>query len=258
MTEAVPARITNPKVATLAPTWRRFRGISVLFDNPGTRLAGGVTPLEAMQVDAPDRQRLYDELAGVVAQVDAGAMRDRYGFCPLPRFSYHVTICDGPNERTLSGDGAARHAAATLIARLPASLHLAPATLPYVCGAAVLQVVRADPITFAVSSVAIWRHVLAVRLEPATAPSGSALARVARARAQLVDDLRAELGLAVPAWRPHVSLGYFPNGAAARAAGATLPRWNGALAAGDTSTITFASASVYGFTDMVSFVRLGL
>jgi hypothetical protein len=258
VTDAVPARITNPKVATLTPTWRRFRGTSVLFDNPGTRLAPGVTPLEDLPVDEPDRQRLYDDLAGVVAQVDAEAMRERYGFCPLPRYSYHVTICDGPNERTISGDGAPQHAAAALIEQLPDSLDRAPTTLGCLCRARVLRVVADSPITFAATGVAIWSHVLAALLEPAGALSRSALDRVTQARAELVDDLRTQLGLQISAWRPHVSLGYFPNRAAAKAATATLARWNRALTTWPPSPITFDSASVYGFTDMVSFLRLGL
>jgi hypothetical protein len=100
--------------------------------------------------------------------------------------------------------------------------------------------------------------VLAARLEPAGRSSLAALERVAQARTELSDDLWAELGLRTQAWRPHVSLGYFPNRSAAKAATATLPRWNQTLATRPSATMTFEAASVYGFTDMVSFLRLGL
>jgi hypothetical protein len=99
--------------------------------------------------------------------------------------------------------------------------------------------------------------VLAARLEPAGTVSRIALERVHRARTELADDLWTQLGLRTQAWRPHVSLGYFPNRDAADAATAMLPRWNQALTAGRRSPIALDSAAVYGFTDMVSFLRLG-
>lgn len=257
MRGVVTTRITNPKVATLAPTWRRHCGLSVLFDNPGTRLAPGVMPLEDLSVDAPDRQRLYDELAGLVAQVDPQAMRARYGFCPLPRHSYHVTVCDGPNQRDVGDQGVDHPAEAALLDQLPGSLDRAPEVLGFLCRARVLDTAAANPVTFEVADVAVWGQVLAARLEPPSPSSRVALERVRRARAELVDDLWNRLGLRTQPWRPHISLGYFPNRQAAQAATATLRRWNRGLAAARRPAIAFASASVYGFTDMVSFLRLG-
>ena len=252
------ARITNPKVASLAPTWRRYRGVSVLYDNPGARGGPGVIPLEGMPVDDPTRQRLYDDLMGVVTDVDLGAMRERFGFCPLPRYSYHVTVCDGPNERDIAkGASSGSAQAAAVIHELPDSLHRLPDALAFLCRTRVLPTVAANPLTFEATGIAIWGHVLAARLEP-DGRSSRALERVAQARTELADDLWAELGLRTQAWRPHVSLGYFPNRSAAKAATATLPRWNQMLATRPPATMTFEAASVYGFTDMVSFLRLGL
>ena len=257
--DGTTARITNPKVATLAPTWRRYRGVSVLFDNPGTRAKSGVTPLENIPIDDPERQRLYDDLADVVTDVDLDGMRERFGFCPLPRYSYHVTICDGPNERDIAEDGPSRRAhVAVVINQLPGSLPRLPDALGFLCRARLLPTVAANPVTFEAASIAIWSHVLAARLEPDGRSSQVALERVTRARAELADDLRAQLDLRMQPWRPHVSLGYFPNCDAAKAAKATLARWNQTLTTRPLPPITFSAASIYGFTDMVSFLRLGV
>lgn len=252
-------RITNPKLATLDPAWRRYRGLSVLFDNPGSRPGPGITALEDVPVGDGQRQTLYDVLAGVVGDADPERMRDGYGFCPLPRYSYHVTVCDGPNEHAIAGatspDGAV---AAALIAELPDSLDRATAQLRWLCRSPLLGAVAANAVTLAVSDVVIWGHVLAARLVPVDTQAQGALDRIAQARAALVDQLESRLGLQTQAWRPHVSLGYFANRRSAKAATATLPQWRRALAAQRTPPIRFASAAVYGFTDMASFYRLGV
>lgn len=231
----------------------------MLFDNPGTRVGSGVVPLEHMPVDDPEQQRLYDHLAGVVAEVDSDGMHERYGFCPLPRHSYHVTICDGPNEREIDRSTAPRRAAvAAVVDGLPDSLGDVSTVLGFLYRARVLAAVRADPVTLAATGIAIWGHVLAAHLEPAGPVARVALDRIARARTELSNDLQAQLGLLSQTWRPHVTLGYFPNRPAAQAATATMPRWRDALTARPMPTITFGSAAVYGFSDMVTFYRLGL
>jgi hypothetical protein len=195
----------------------------------------------------------------VVTDVDLDGMRERFGFCPLPRYSYHVTICDGPNERDIAEDGPSRRAhVAVVINQLPGSLPRLPDALGFLCRARLLPTVAANPVTFEAASIAIWSHVLAARLEPDGRSSQVALERVTRARAELADDLRAQLDLRMQPWRPHVSLGYFPNCDAAKAAKATLARWNQTLTTRPLPPITFSAASIYGFTDMVSFLRLGV
>lgn len=251
-------RITNPKVATLEPTWRRYRGISVLFDNPGTRTRPGICALAGMTVDDPAQQRLYDALADVVADADPDGMRGRYGFCPLPRHTYHVTICDGPNERDVASVSRPyRTAVAALIEELPGSLARVPSTLGLLYRSELLTAVEANPVTLGASDIVVWGHVLAARLEPVDPTAHTAVERVARARTDLTEEVQAELRLRTQAWRPHVSLGYFPNSRAAEGGAATLGRWNRAWAARSRPMIAFRSAAVYGFTDMVSYYRLG-
>lgn len=241
--------ITNDKLIGLEPSWRRYHGISVLFDNPGTRPGPGIVRLEDIPVDDPDRQRLYDELADAVAGGDR-RLRDRYGLCPLPRHSFHVTVCDGPNERD-----AVPHVSA-LLDDLPSSLDRLAVELPFMAGAEVLTTVAGTPVTLVVSEIAIWGHVLVARLAPHGPEHRVALERVTRARDLLVQDLWTNLGLRTQRWRPHVSLGYFPNRDAADAAVAALPPAFRSLPERLRTPITFSSAAVYGFADMVSFFRL--
>lgn len=240
--------ITNAKVASLAPTWRRYHGVSVLFDNPGTRPAPGVVRLEEIPVVDPRQQQLYDDLAGAVADV-GGDWRDRHGLCALPRHTYHITVCDGPNERS----GVRRVSA--LLDGLPATLDRLADGLDVMTDARVLTAVADNPVTLGVAEVVVWGHVLAARLAPVDAAGDAALDRIAVARRELVDQLWARLRLRTQRWRPHVSLGYFPNRAAADAAGAALPTaWRDLAGALDAS-VTVSSAAVYGFTDMVTFFR---
>lgn len=245
-----PPPITNPKIASLDPTWRRYHGVSVLFDNPGTRPGPGIVRLEAIPVDDPDQQRLYDALAAAFTDEDC-VLRNRYGFCPLPRHSYHVTVCDGPNER----DAAA--GAAAILEGLPDSLDRLDAEMGYLARARVLAAAGTNAVLLEASEIVVWGHVLAVRLSPVDAPARVALERIARARSELVDDLRTHLRLRTQPWRPHVSVGYFPNRNAAARAHAERRAWSGSLPQNLRSTIAFDSAAVYGFTDMASFFRRG-
>lgn len=241
--------ITNAKVASLAPTWRPYRGLSVLFDNPGTRLPPGVARLEDIAVVEPERQRLYDDLACAVADGDEG-WRDRHGLCPLPRRSYHVTVCDGPNQHS------GIPSVSALLDGLPASLERLTNELGVMTGARVLAVAADNAVTLAVSEIVVRGHVLAARLVPVDPVSDTALDRIAAARAELVDGLWTVLRLRTQYWYPHVSLGYFPNRRAAAAAGAALPTAYQDLPAVLDESITFASAAVHGFTDMASFLRV--
>lgn len=241
--------ITNPKIASLAPTWRRHHGVSVLFDNPGTLPAPGVARLDDIQVTDPAAQRLYDELSAIRASLDR-RFHVEHGLCALPRSSFHVTVCDGPNER---------HAIASLAALLdglPRSLERLPDDLSVLAHTRLLAAVARQPVTFTAGQLVVRGHVLAAALSPAGADDARTVQRISTARDDLVDALWARLRLPSQPWRPHVSLGYFPNRAAARAAGRALPDRLRTLPAGSTSPITFTHAAVYGFTDMASYFRL--
>lgn len=247
--------ITNPKVAGLEPTWRTWRGVSVLFDNPG--LPSGDRLEDATAPGVPE-QRLYDDLSVLIDAARPAALRAAYGFCPLPRSTYHVTVCDGPNEQELArvkGPGTAEITA--LVAALPDSLGQVPAALAFADPDALLRAVTENPVTLAAHETVIWGSVLAARLVAANEDSTGALERIAGARQAVADAFNTSLGMAPRPWRPHVSLGYFANREGARRAQQKLPEWNQWLAASRPPPITYRSAALYGFIDMVTFLRVG-
>lgn len=247
--------ITNPKIAGLEPTWRTWRGVSVLFDNPG--LLPGPRLDDATAAGVAE-QRLYDDLSVLVDAARPPALRAGYGFCPLPRSTYHVTVCDGPNEEELARTkGSATAEVAALIATLPDSLGQVPAALEFAEPDALLRTAKENPVTLAAQEVVIWGSVLAARLGAADGSSAGALERITGARQVVAAALSAALGMAAKAWRPHVSLGYFANHEAADRARENLAVWNQWLAASEPASITYRSAALYGFTDMVSFFRVG-
>lgn len=247
--------ITNPKIAGLEPTWRTWRGVSVLFDNPG--LPPGHR-LEDATAAGVAQQRLYDDLAVLVDAARPSALRAAFGFCPLPRSTYHVTVCDGPNEEELAQAEAPGTAeVATLVAALPHSLAQVPAALAFAEPHALLGTAEQNPVTMTADEVVIWGSVLAVRLGAADEASAAGLAQITAARQTVARALHATLGSTVRPWRPHVSLGYFANLDGAGRAAQELDQWNRWLAASQPAPITYRSAALYGFTDMVSFFRVG-
>lgn len=246
--------ITNRKVASLDPTWRAWRGVSVLFDNPG-RPPG--RRLEDTTEAGIPQQRLYDDLAMLLEAAQPEVLRSAYGFCPLPRATYHVTVCDGPNEVELAraaGPGVA--AMAPILAALPDSLARVPDALAFADPGGLERAVADTAVTFAADALVIWGSVLAARLVAAGDTSASARQGITGAREAFADALNATLGITVKPWRPHVSLGYFANLDGARQAEERLAEWNRRLGASQPRSITFRSAALYGFTDMVSFFRV--
>lgn len=248
-------RITNPKVAGLEPVWRPYAGVSVLFDNPGPtpRARGGLRPLTVPRAgDAP----LYDAIGAAVAALGAARAPERFGYCPLPPSTYHVTVCDGVNQ-TQTGRLPRRAAASVrrYLTALPGALPEPPPALAFLARTGAFAAAGGRAVEFRATGLAGWGSVLAVRLEPLP-ESRDALALVAEARARLAATVEARLGLRVQPWRPHLSVGYFADRDGAAAARAEIPAWSDAVRreAGD-ATVRFASASLYGFTDMVTFFR---
>jgi hypothetical protein len=187
-----------------------------------------------------------EALMGVSALLGADRLRDAYGVCPLPPPTYHVTICDGVNELQAPGvePGVAR-AVSTLLRGLPESIAQLPDSLTFLGAAEALDAARTNPVRFRAAEIVRWGSVLAVRLAPASSDDESALATIG-----------VQLGLRVQAWRPHVSLAYFADRTGAAAAAPEIPEWNRMVleSVGD-ATVRFSSASLYGFTDMVTFFK---
>jgi len=246
--------ITNPKVAGLEPSWRRYAGLSVLFDNPGRppRARGGVSRLaDPLGDDAP----LLVALAGLWPLLEAARLRDDYGLCPLPPHTYHVTVCDGVNE--IQAPSIARKYAGevrTVLDRLPESLAEIPDSLGFLADTEVRDAARGHPVTFRAAEVVGWGSALAVRLAPASHDDEASFAALTAVRDRLAAAIKRRLGIGVQPWRPHVSLAYFADRTGSAAAKAEIPQWSRMLldVVGD-STVRFSSASLYGFTDMATF-----
>ena len=247
--------ITNPKIAGLEPTWRTWRGVSVLFDNPG-RSPG--RRLEDATVAGTPQQRLYDDLAVLMDAARPATLRSAYGFCPLPRATYHVTVCDGPNEMELARAATpGAEVIAPVLAALPDSVAEVPRALAPADAGTLLRTVERNPVTLTAAALVIWGSVLAARLVAADEASSLALEQITVARSAVTGALHTMLGVPVRPWRPHVSLGYFASDEGAGHAQERLAEWNQWLAAAEPASITYRSAALYAFTDMVSFFRAG-
>jgi hypothetical protein len=141
------SEITNEKIADLEPTWRRYAGLSVLYDNPGTVLSTGLERIDALPVADDTAQELYDALEEVVAELSDGPLR-HLGFCPLPRATYHVTVCDGVNDTVMTGMSSPhRPAVQTLLDGLPDSLLRPSLALHLLRTSDLLTTVWANPCT---------------------------------------------------------------------------------------------------------------
>lgn len=254
--------ITNPKLSSVEPpAWSAYPGVSVLYDPPGCAELSGVQPLEAVSPRKHLDLMLYDRLSEAADHIADTTAQDGEPLCALPRATYHVTLCDGINEGMrdrVHGQEARREIEQTL-AGLPDSLLWATSVMRLLRDRDLLWTVWTHPISFRLSALKVWGHVLVARLEPADEGSTAALAAHEASRGELVRRLSVRLGVQVQTWRPHVTLGYFANEtAAARTREHVLPQWHGYVRERTRGlSLTFRSASVYGFTDMVSFWRLG-
>lgn len=251
------SRITNAKLRRVTPlTWRRYPGVSILYDNPGSVGLSGLEPLLPATSPAGGNRSLYQALRAVTCDI-AWSLPATGLLATLPEHTYHVTLCDGVNEGTQVRPGM-RGEVQRVLDELPDSLLGTTALMRLVQDRELFWTVRTHPVSFRVAGLSVWGHVLAAQLEPADDRSVAAKARHEAARSELMGRLRARMGVQPGHWGPHVSLGYFAHddgGAYAREH--VIPGWEDeVLARTEGLSMTFRSASVYGFTDMVTFWRL--
>jgi hypothetical protein len=254
-------RITNPKLSGVEPaTWTPYPGVSLLYEDAGCASSRGVESLERLAAVAARDDELYRQLRGGVDEFVLIARDRGVGLSPLPLYSYHVTLCDAVNQgnRTQVRDPYRQDVDDTLDA-LPDGLLRSNDLMWLMSDPEPRWRVRRDPVGFRVAGLGVWGHALVARLAPRDGRSLSAAARHEIAREQFASRLDARLGLEVQAWRPHVTLGYLANeDDAARVRDRFLGPWQDvALGRTDGTSVTFVSASVYGFTDMANFWRLG-
>lgn len=252
--------ITNPKVSSVAPLgWKTYPGLSILYDHPESAALSGVEPLEAASPPGYGDLVLYRRLREVAEAIARPTGADEGGLCPLPRYAYHVTLCDGVNEGTRAHvHPEVRAEVERTLDELPDSLLWANPVTRLLRDPDLFWSVWSNPVTFRVEALSVWGHVLVANLGPANERSVAAKATHEATRNELAARLRTRLGLRVQGWRPHLSLGYFANEhAAARARDRVIPRWQEDVRTRTEGlSVTFRSASLYAFTDMVSFWRL--
>lgn len=250
--------LTNPKLAAVEPTaWARFPGMSLLYDDAGCSSSHGLQSLERLAVVADRDDELYRRLHDAVEEA---ALRDDVGLNLLPVHSYHVTLCDVVNH------GNREHVRAPYRGLVDDTLEDLPDGLLWSNDLMALMrdpepswSVQSDPVRFRVEGLEVRGYALVARLTPSNQRSVAAVSRHEAARERFASRVHTRLGLDVQSWRPHVTLGYLANDdLAAQLGDRVLDRWQAeTLERIDGATVRFVSASVYGFTDMARFWRLG-
>ena len=257
--ETIP--VTNRKIAGLGGLrWASFGGFSLLFDNPGESVSsmGRGWLKVACSVHADPDLRLYGSFARSLDRMGQDLLSKEYLFCPLPPYSYHVTVWDGLNDgnvERLSHDH--RLDLERFLTDLPDSILTDSEFTSEICDSPL--VTRTGwVIRFGFDTLAKWgNRVLVARLTPADEESRSALTRIIADREESTGRFQKVFGVRTcTGYSPHVSLGYFANSDYAERATPLVDRWTEVVGEEvDNLTITFRSISLYGFTDMVTLFK---
>jgi 2'-5' RNA ligase len=254
--------ITNPKVASVEPRWAPFSGFSLLFDNPGdsvSLLGEGLLKADC-SLERNEDLELYRRFVRFLDEVGTHKLRDNYSFCPLHPYSYHVTVWDGLNDGNLeqvpAGD---QPRLRDFLNHLPDALITDRDFTAQVMQSAL--VTRANwSIRLQFKTLAKWSNQsLVAVLMPAEGDSELEFERIVQERAALSAQFRDRFGIAMRrSYHPHVTLGYFANEQQAELCSPHVDGWTERLQKFvGRLTITFRSISLYGFTDMVTFFKIG-
>ena len=255
--------VTNAKLHTagLEATWAHWPGCSVLFDNPGTSLldiGDGLARMNSRTGEDP-AIAFYTTLEQMLATLDLPKMAEEFGFCPLPSYSYHVTAWDGINPGNI-GTVSANHRLALqeFIAGMPGALHRQPPALDFLASSALLTQ-DFGSLNFRFLELVNWSDTaILARVDAADAASAERLKAITANRQALYARMSEILGTpAGSGYYPHVTLGYFANREQGALSRPFLAEWNARFAQRMVGlTLTFASMSLYGFTDMITFCKL--
>ncbi len=256
--------IANRKIEGLEPRWASFRGFSLLFDNPGSSfLPMNESAQEKLSkinccVDKNPELRLYKGFTEALSEIGKDLLSNTYLFCPLPSYSYHVTVWDGLNDDNVQNAGDNhRPKLENLLESLPHAL-LTDKTFTREIYDSPLITRKDWSVTFEFDELDIWgNQVLVARLKPADADSEKKLNRIVEDRAHLSLSFEQQFNVKMrTGYSPHVSLGYFANREYAELATSQIENWTRLVSKKvDNLAITFSSISLYCFTDMVTFFR---
>ena len=245
-------QLTNPRIASLTPTWASFRGFTLLFDNPGHGL--GANAGDRVLTTDPETD-FYKAVRTALAEIDSERQAAEFGLCWLPADTYHVTAWDGINDANVA-DVTPQYSdqANEFLTGLPHSLREpAPFTLfaeEHLCD-------WQRPLTFRFESLVNWRnHALGAQLCPVTEGRANFAAFEAR-RAMLNDGFHAEFGTkASSEYGPHSTLGYFANEDDAERSHAQLAAWQSVFVHRlHGHVLRLQQISLYGFTNLTHFVK---
>ena len=250
--------ITNPKVASFAPTWSRFVGFSILFDNPGQSLESNAG-FETIRCDvtASDDLALYRELSIAIRELGEGSLSD-LGLCLLPPSSYHVTFFDCGNQaNAVAANPNSQASLMSLIEGLP-DLWTEHHELVAPAVQAANALTTSFPVSFRYSHLKNWGNsVLVAVLEPSDEISASNLKHLVEERANLSNFYRTTHAFGSgSSYTPHVSLAYFAHQEAGENELEKNDDWDLLLRERTMDlNVRFDSLSAYAFTDMATFFR---
>lgn len=228
--------ITNPKLSGLEPRWAPFRGFSLVFD-------------------PPEEDSFFGALRAGLAGLENDALIAEFCLRLLPPASFHVTAWDGVNDAKLA-EVVPEFRAAWERFLQPGTTKPFPEDLFRDVQASELLACPDWDLRLRCARIENWSNVsLVARLEAADAASTVNLERLRAARRMLSDAFGRRFGVRPhPDYEPHVTLGYFANGALAADSAAAVARWDAALRAATAShVLTLRRLHLSVFSDMTSF-----
>lgn len=252
--------ISNPKIG-----FNRYPGFSLIFDNPGENhfldvWHGGKLLKLNTTLDAGSESQLYLRLRDGLAEIGLLTNGNPYLFFVLPPPTYHVTVWDGLNEGNKGFVVPAYQKKINeFLEGLPLSLLFDNPIRASIEMS--LLVSRSWNIQFEFKKLSVWGNVsLVAELKPSNPESVNQFVEIEARRRELYQKFEKEFGLTH--WRetysPHITLGYFGNAEGAEKARLQVQNWNDdILKFANGVSIQFSGISLYGFTDMVNFFRIG-
>jgi 2'-5' RNA ligase len=252
--------ITNNKVLGFVPRWATYPGFSLLFDNPGDSVSpmtedGGLVKIDNAITDTGELS-LYQAFVDTFSELGVPLLTNTYLFCPLPPYSYHLTVWDSINLGNIGSVSnlADREILEPFIFEFPGAF-LRENRFTEVINASPLVTATDWNISFKFRDLAKWGNsAIVARLKPADAQSEAVLKRVADQREALYNKFPVQISHRE--FSPHITLGYFGNRESAQLTTPLIDAWTELMQAStDKLSITFNSISLYGFTDMVTFFK---
>ena len=228
--------ITNPKLSGLEPRWAPFRGFSLVFD-------------------PPEEDSFFGALRAGLAKLENDALIAEFYLRLLPPASYHVTAWDGVNDAKLAEVVPEFRAAWERFLQASAARPFPEDLFRDVQASELLTCPDWD-LRLRCARIENWSDVsLVAHLEAADAAAAANLERLRAARDALSEAFGRRFGVRPhPDYEPHVTLGYFANGALAAGSAAAVARWNAALRAATAGhVLTLRRLHLSVFADMTSF-----